>query len=85
MRGVDPRHVRVGAGVRRMNGLVIALVKAGECPVCGGVGRMRIRAVTATGAKGGLAGWIECPLENPTSIARWVAPFENVEPPGGVA
>lgn len=69
-----------------MNELVIALVKADACPLCGGVGRMRIRAVAAPDAAGGLVGWIDCPLENPTSLAGWVSPFVgDAAPPGGVA
>lgn len=58
-----------------MNELVIALVRANECPMCGGVGRMRIRAVSSPSAAGGLAGWIDCPWEDPNSLKRWVAPF----------
>lgn len=67
-----------------MNELVIASIEAGECPMCGGVGRMRIRAVSRPEATGGLVGWIDCPLENPASLAQWVAPLAD-EPPVVIA
>jgi hypothetical protein len=71
-----------------VNELVIALVEAGSCLMCGDELRMRIRRVASPEAAGGLVGWIACPLcSGAESLTVWLAPYLEFETPpeGGAA
>lgn len=58
-----------------MNEIVLILKECGDCPICGGQHKMRIRVV-AEGASGGLVGIVACPLCcGPAALSDWLAPF----------
>lgn len=72
-----------------MNQLVISLVEAGKCPVCGGLEKVQVRRPAVHGQPGGLVGFVRCPLSDPGPLMEWVQPYlestASTAPPNGVA